>query len=146
MRNSNHERIGFDLITFDGSRGPLARDSSLVKSTSARNKVGKYSVCVEEFEAIAIPILVQQDTELFVIDEIGKMEMKSVKFENSMKSLIESVKAKRIKMVATIPQKATINLVEQMKAIPGAKLFTVTKSNRNDIYEEIFEHVGNMIK
>ena len=145
VRNSGHERIGFDVISFEGHRGILARDSSMAKPTPAKNKVGKYSVCVEDFEAIANPILCHK-TELLVIDEIGKMEMKSNKFENSIKSILESVKAGKMKLIATIPQKATIQVVENMKIVQNSKLFNVTKSNRDQIYDEILSNVVKMLK
>lgn len=49
-------REGFDVVTFDGERGKLARDTTLLNAP-AGFKVGKYGVLVHEFERIALPVL-----------------------------------------------------------------------------------------
>lgn len=49
-------REGFDIITVDGTRGKLARDSSLL-SVPTGFKVGKYGVVLKEFENLALPTL-----------------------------------------------------------------------------------------
>lgn len=55
VRN-NRVREGFDVISFEGKRGRLAREQSLLNEP-AKFKVGKYGVLVEEFEQVALPCL-----------------------------------------------------------------------------------------
>ncbi|GBP84113.1 Mariner Mos1 transposase [Eumeta japonica] len=52
----NRVREGFDVVTFHGERGKLARDVALLND-SVKCKVGKYGVLIEEFDKIAIPSL-----------------------------------------------------------------------------------------
>ncbi len=54
-------------------------------------KVSKYHVDVKSFEAIAVPSMEKRDSyDVFVIDEIGVMEMKSGKFEALLDEILES--------------------------------------------------------
>src|SRR4030042_2429304 len=76
IRESNN-RKGFRWKRLDDVGGILAHVD--IKS---RFKVGKYGVDVAGFEKDIVPVLDGEQTEgeLFVIDEIGKMECYSEKF------------------------------------------------------------------
>jgi nucleoside-triphosphatase len=75
------ERLGFDIVTLDGSRAPLSRTSTSSTAALSRTQllpsVGKYSVYTQSFEALALPALLtnlggQQNTpRLVIIDEVG---------------------------------------------------------------------------
>ena len=70
-------RIGFDIVSVpDGRRGPLARKGA------TGPKVGKYGVDVSGFERLALPTLEvdEDDDTIYVLDEIGRMELKSDAF------------------------------------------------------------------
>ncbi|CAB4264152.1 unnamed protein product [Prunus armeniaca] len=68
------ERVGFQVVTLDGRTAPLASTISSPESFRWPN-VGKYKVNVASFESLALPELqVKEDTDLFIIDEVGKME------------------------------------------------------------------------
>ncbi len=54
-------------------------------------QVSKYHVDVDSLEEIAIPAL-SKEADLYVIDEIGKMELFSEKFEEKVKELLTSNK------------------------------------------------------
>ncbi|MEW6722467.1 MAG: nucleoside-triphosphatase, partial [Candidatus Micrarchaeota archaeon] len=54
-------------------------------------KVSKYHVNVKSFEGIALPCMEKADSyDVFVIDEIGIMELKSAKFADKLDELIDS--------------------------------------------------------
>mmetsp|Transcript_5978 Transcript_5978/g.9680 ORF Transcript_5978/g.9680 Transcript_5978/m.9680 type:complete len:163 (-) Transcript_5978:456-944(-) len=82
-------RVGFDIVTLDGKRIPLARvDRSRGKHGPS---VGKYRVDVSAFERLVIPILREAETSsLAVIDEIGKMELFSREFQAQVRKLLDS--------------------------------------------------------
>lgn len=141
-RNVSGERTGFDVHTIDGSTAALARVNSPSNKASSY-KVGKYNVYVSDFEAICMKYLESHDESLLVIDEIGKMELFSKKFETAVKNFLKN--DNNLKILATVPLKANINLVDQLKKHKNARLFHITKSNRDEIYSEIYDALQNMI-
>jgi nucleoside-triphosphatase len=118
------------------------------KKVISKHKVGKYSVFVEDFEKIALPIFEDHISSTLIIDEIGKMELLSEKFERQMKKIMADVKSNKKSMIATIPSSPRgrpIALVEELKAINSAKMFEITKSNRNTIYNQIFDDTKKLL-
>lgn len=120
----------------------MARDASLSTSKSFP-KVGKYSVFVNDFEKLAIPLLKSAETQksLLIIDEIGKMELLSRSFTSEVEKILVELQNPTCdrKLIATVPVAGRVNipLVESLKKVPNSKLFTVTKSNRDLMYNEI---------
>ncbi|XP_076906811.1 uncharacterized protein LOC143563061 [Bidens hawaiensis] len=108
--------------------------------------VGRYRVDVASFESLALPELqVKEDTDLFVIDEVGKMELFSSLFFPAVLRVLESSKP----FLATIPiPKAgrDIPAVARLKNHPGATVFSLTKSNRDAMKDEICSQLtGNLV-
>ncbi|XP_055603344.1 cancer-related nucleoside-triphosphatase homolog [Uranotaenia lowii] len=146
LRGTSGERCGFDIITFDGRKAPLARLSGTVKDAPAKNRVGRYTVCVPEFESLALPALGNRSANLLLLDEIGKMELKSGPFEDCLKQIVGSVERhEKLFFVATIPLKATLNIVERLKKVRGVQLFHVTIANRNQLQHQIVEATVRML-
>jgi len=141
-RDASGERTGFDVYTLDGSSTALARINSPT-SMSSNYKVGKYNVYVGEFEAMCMKYLESHDGSLLIIDEIGKMELFSKKFEVAIRNFLKT--DNNLKILATVPLKANINLIDQLKNHKNARLFHITKSNRDEIYSEIYDALQNMI-
>ncbi|XP_017771641.1 PREDICTED: nucleoside-triphosphatase THEP1 [Nicrophorus vespilloides] len=134
VRDSKNVRIGFDVVSVDEStRGVLARISDPNKNS--KYTIGKYQVYLTEFEDCAL--LQLQGPDLLVIDEIGKMEMFSSKFKHEIELCF---KQDRI-VIATVPLKCNITLVEQLKKREDCQLFTVDKQNRNHIFQEILQFI-----
>nr|CCI55420.1 PH01B031C15.3 [Phyllostachys edulis] len=128
------ERVGFEVVTLDGRSGPLA-SSNISSLESVRwPTVGKYKVDVASLESLALPELqvssselsilkghissaklqkrdVKEDTDLFIIDEVGKMELFSSAFFPAVMRVIES----------NIPVLATIPIPRYGRDIPGVK-------------------------
>jgi nucleoside-triphosphatase len=125
----DNRRMGFAWKRLDGAAGTLAHVG--IKS---RFKVGKYHVDVEGFEETVVPILdaEQTDAELFVIDEIGKMECFSRKFVSAVRRLFACDKP----VIATVAQKGA-GLISEVKNYPGTKLFTLTRQNHDKTVAEI---------
>ncbi|RZC30198.1 cancer-related nucleoside-triphosphatase isoform X2 [Glycine soja] len=94
------QRVGFEVVTLDGRTAPLASiDISTPESLRWPN-VGKYKVDVASFESLALPELqVKEDTDLFIIDEVGKMELFSSSFFPAVLRVLES----NIPVLASIP-------------------------------------------
>ncbi|XP_050093473.1 cancer-related nucleoside-triphosphatase [Anopheles aquasalis] len=142
VRNSatgGGERSGFDVVTFTGQRAPLARVGTRPGTASGNPSVGRYIVCLAEFEALALPTLDERHrARVLIVDEIGKMELKSRRFSERMDAILKEVKAGTVRFIATVPLKANgIQLIEMLKAVSGCQLFHVKPSNREDIYADL---------
>ena len=86
IRSSGH-RIGFGIKTFSGREGILSGID--IKSSF---RVGRYGVDIEQFEQLVIPELTKntQTADLFIIDEIGKMECFSKAFIKAVRNILDS--------------------------------------------------------
>uniref|UniRef100_A0A336L139 CSON001496 protein n=1 Tax=Culicoides sonorensis TaxID=179676 RepID=A0A336L139_CULSO len=141
-----NSRIGFDICDFNGNKKLLARE--LENDTHKMPKVGKYSVHVKEFEKIALHELRKKNEGLLIVDEIGKMELFSQEFTREIQKIIESlVKSEEVRLVATVPvsTRSKIPLVERLKSVPNVKIFNVTKSNRDTLYQDILANVMEIV-
>jgi len=122
-------RKGFRWAGLDGATGTLAHVD--IKGTP---RVGKYGVDVAGFEKSVAGILDIEQTgaELFVIDEIGKMECFSERFVTAVRRLFASDRS----VLATVAQKGA-GLISEVKNHPAAKLFNLTRQNRDEIIAEV---------
>mmetsp|Transcript_31643 Transcript_31643/g.51198 ORF Transcript_31643/g.51198 Transcript_31643/m.51198 type:complete len:269 (-) Transcript_31643:25-831(-) len=138
-------RIGFDVISVvDETSGILARTEQELPSAvynkytmgqSTFHHVGKYIVDLEGFERFVLPLLQSKHNNggsnkqaIFVIDEIGKMELFSRPFQNYTQRLLDDPS---VIVIATVPNKHNIAFVDRVKQRPDAKLFTLTQNNRD---------------
>jgi nucleoside-triphosphatase len=126
----NNIRRGFSWKRIDGPAGTLAH-----VRIKGRFKVGKYGVDVAGFEKDVVPILnVESDTEIFVIDEIGKMECFSHKFTTAVRRLFTSEKT----VLATVAQKGG-GLISEVKKFPDVKLFKLTRHGNEKVITEVLK-------
>jgi nucleoside-triphosphatase len=129
------KRKGFRWQRLDGAAGILAHVD--IKS---RFKVGKYGVDVSGFEKDVVPVLDvgRSDAELFVIDEIGKMECFSKKFVAAIRELFASERS----VLATVARKGSA-LIAEVKEYPGTELITLTKDNRDEVVADIITRLSD---
>jgi nucleoside-triphosphatase len=122
-------REGFRWKRLDGKEGILSH-----VDLKGRLRVGRYGVDVAGFEREVVPVLElgQVDVELFVVDEIGKMECMSGKFAEAMKRLLAGNKP----VVATIALKGG-GFISEAKKMTGIELITMTERNREAVIEQI---------
>ncbi len=122
-------RKGFSWTRLDGPDGILAHTD--IKGPF---KVGKYGIDVIGFEKSVVPVLdiERSDADLFIIDEIGKMECFSKKFVTAIRLLFSSGKP----FLATVAKKGK-GLISEIKNHPDIKLFNLTTQNRDIIITEI---------
>ena len=127
----NNTRKGFRFKHLDGAAGILAHVN--IKS---RFKVGKYGVDIAGFEKNVVTILDAEQTnaELFVIDEIGKMECFSREFVVAIRRLFASDKS----VLATVARKGS-GLISEVKNCPGVQLFNLTRENREKTIAEMIQ-------
>ncbi len=130
IRQGN-KRKGFRWMCLDGTTGVLAH-----VDIKGPFKVGKYGVDVIGFEKSVVSVLgiEQSDAELFIIDEIGKMECLSKKFVAAVRRLFTSDKS----VLATVAQKGS-GLISEVKNFADTRLFHLAQQGRNETIVEILE-------
>lgn len=125
-------RTGFYITDFEGNRLVMASERS-----KSPYRVNKYGVNIEAFEKIGIPALERalHNADLIVIDEIGRMEMFSTKFCDTLREVFDSDKP----LLATI-KKIDCKLTKELKQ-RKVQLFEVTGQNRDMIIEDVIRAV-----
>jgi nucleoside-triphosphatase len=131
-------RVGFRWHRLDGRTGTLAH----IK-TKSLHRVSKYGVDLASFESQAVSVLDPEapDVDLFVVDEIGKMECFSEKFVDSMRRLLKSDKS----VLATVAQKGP-GLIQQVKSYPGVELLHLTRENRDEMTRQVADRLVSSTK
>lgn len=122
------QRTGFRIVTLDG------RQATLASLGSQKPTVGKYSVRVEEFEKLVLgdlgPLATAAD--LYVIDEIGKMELLSDRFRARIVELL----GQPANLLATVSKKGN-GFIDQIKRRTDVEIIEVTRRNRDGLAEEL---------
>ncbi|BAT99875.1 hypothetical protein LR48_Vigan06g059900 [Vigna angularis] len=131
------QRVGFEVVTLDDRTAPLASLHFSSPESVGWPSVGKYKVDVASFESLALPELqVREDTSLFIIDEVGKMELFSSSFFPAVLRVLES----NIPVLASIPIPKfgrDIPEVARLRNHAGATCFTLNVGNRDAVREQI---------
>lgn len=86
MRAGGGRRVGFVLKTLDGDEGVLAHIDY-----QGRHRVGRCVVDIALFEGMALPVLERalRTKELVAIDEIGRMELFSRRFQEMVLRILD---------------------------------------------------------
>nr|GMD26047.1 cancer-related nucleoside-triphosphatase [Ipomoea batatas] len=140
------QRVGFEVVTLDGRKGLLASNKISSPESHRWPTVGRYRVDVASFESLALPELqVKEDTDLFIIDEVGKMELYSSSFFPAVLKILET----GVPLLASVPiPKAGRDIpgVARLKNHPGAAIFTLNPSNRDAIKEHIYSLLSDQLQ
>ncbi|MFC2047388.1 nucleoside-triphosphatase, partial [Chloroflexota bacterium] len=104
-------------------------------------RVSKYGIDIDSFEQVGVSALHQavQQCDLVVIDEIGKMELFSSNFRETVLNIIGSGK----KVLGTIMLNPN-PWADAIKHQPQVNLVTVTRDNHHRILEEVREWLKEM--
>ena len=126
------ERIGFRIVTLDGEEATLA-------SVGTRKPtVGKYSIHIEEFENLVLRYVdtLATPADLYIVDEIGRMELLSGRFRNKIIELL----SQPISLLATLSKKGD-GLIDQIKRRRDVEIIEVTRKNRDELPEELLRRI-----
>ncbi len=118
-------RVGFQIEGFRGTRALLAH-----VDIASPIRVGKYGVDLKALEDAVRRELIAGNigVDVFLIDEIGKMECASNLFMHSIELLLRDPRP----LVATIAAEGP-EFVHKVKHWPGIELQVVNASNRDDL-------------
>lgn len=122
-------RQGFRIITLDGQEAILAH-----VNISGPHQVSKYRVDMDVLDRVGVSALRQalKEADLIVIDEIGKMELLSPQFKETVTQAINSDK----RVLGTI----MLNphpFADEVKRRPEVEVLLVTRDNRTDVMKKI---------
>jgi nucleoside-triphosphatase len=132
---SRGERTGFRIVTLDG-RSQLMASIDI----GSPHRVGKYRVDVSAVDATAQATLAPHSAQVFLVDEIGKMECLSSAFVEAVRRLLA---ADRL-IVASVALKGS-GLIEEVKRLPRIILREVTLQNRDRLPREVIEWVNEQL-
>jgi nucleoside-triphosphatase len=121
-------RVGFAVETFDGERATLAH-----VGLPGPPRVSRYGVDLDAFERVALPALESAgDADVAVVDELGKMELASVRFCDAVLALFDG----------ELPVAATVHLhrhpfTDALKRRPDVERLRVTPTTRDALPAEL---------
>ena len=124
-------RQGFRLVTLAGQTTILAHID-----IHSQYRVSKYGVNIDSLDRVGVPALHEaaEQGDLVVIDEIGKMELFSANFRETVLQIIDSGK----RVLGTIILNPN-PWADAIKRHPQVKLITVTRDNHPQILSELLD-------
>jgi len=97
----------------------------------SKELVGKYGVDIDALEKIGVPAvekaIADEEVDIIIIDEIGKMEMLSEKFCEVVIEALDSEKP----IVVTLHKKSRTPLLQDVRRRDDIRILEVTPVNRN---------------
>jgi nucleoside-triphosphatase len=122
-------RQGFKIVTLDGQEAILAH-----VGISSPYQVSKYKVDTDTLDRVGVSVLRRalKESDLIVIDEIGKMELLSPQFGEAVTQAINSGK----KVLGTI----MLNphpFADEIKRHPKVEVLLVTRDNRTEVMKKV---------
>ncbi|MCS7123287.1 MAG: NTPase [Candidatus Aenigmarchaeota archaeon] len=121
----NERRVGFKVIDV------FSRKEEIFASIFIRSKfkISKYFVDLEKFEKIALEAL-EREAEFYIIDEIGKMELLSKKFELKVLDILKN------KNFLAVIHRNYLNIYKEF-----GKVYWLTKDNREEVFKSLINYL-----
>jgi nucleoside-triphosphatase len=131
---SRGARKGFRLVTLDGQDAVLAHID-----ISGPHRVSKYGVDINSLEKVGVNAIQRAiaESDLIVIDEIGKMELFSPRFREAVLKAIDSGK----KVLGTIMLNPN-PFADEIKRHPGVRVIELSRPNQDQVLHEIISWIN----
>jgi nucleoside-triphosphatase len=127
------ERVGFRIESFDGKSSVLAH-----VSIRSEHRVSRYGVDVAALDTIVRESLApSRRADVFLVDEVGKMECLSKEFVAALEALLDSGQL----LVATVALRGA-GLIETVKRRSDVRLWSVNRSNRDEMPARVLEWIS----
>ncbi|OYT28475.1 nucleotide kinase [Thermoplasmatales archaeon ex4572_165] len=121
------EHVGFEIVNWKSGE----KDVFAHVDFEDKDQVGEYGVDIGPLENIGIPAIEQAITDdnihVIIIDEIGKMEMLSEPFCDTVISALDSDKP----IMVTLHKKSRTPLLQDVRRRDDIRILEVTPVNRN---------------
>jgi len=128
-------RVGFEVCSLDGRRTILAH-----RNFKTDQRVGRYGVDVSGFERFVLPLLDEPTIQLYLIDEIGKMEC----FSDIVCRKVESLLDSETPVLGSIAQKGE-GFIRRVKMRRDVDIIEITRSNRDMLIAVLSEKVMHLV-
>lgn len=117
-------RIGFKMKALNGKEGILGH-----KDVKSPFTVSNYGVCIEDIESVAVPSLIpEHEDEIVILDEIGRMECFSEKFNKIARFVLDSKNT----VIGTITI-SEFPFVDEVRKREDVEIIEVTEKNRDEL-------------
>lgn len=133
-------RVGFEIEDLtSGRHGWLAHVNQ-----RGGPQVGKYQINLADLDSVGAKAITQatKDCAVVAIDEIGPMELFSIKFKQAVQQAIEGDKV----LLVVIHAKTQDPLISQIRRRSDAETFTLSLANRDFLSREIAEKILNLTR
>jgi len=132
-RGADGRRTGFEIVTLQGARAPLAG-----VDIRSPYRVGKYGVNLHGIDEVAAPAIrkASEECDLVVIDEIGKMELYSQAFRDAAMAAVGSGKP----VLGTI-MLASHPWADAVRTRANVRVFLIDPSSRHSAAGLILERL-----
>ncbi len=121
----NGKRTGFYVLDW------MSKEKKVFahKDFESRHKVGKYGIDINALEEVGIKALqdAMEKADVIVIDEIGKMEVESKKFVQTVRDILDMDKH----IIMTLHKKSRNSLLQEIRRRDDIRMLEVTPINRN---------------
>jgi len=127
-------RQGFRIVTLDGQEAILAH-----VDISSPHQVGKYKVDTVALDRVGVSALHQalKESDLVIIDEIGKMELLSPQFKEAVTQALDSGN----RVLGTI----MLNphpFADEIKRHPEVEVLLMTRDNRTEVMKKVLDWIA----
>lgn len=126
------KRVGFKMVTVNGLERILAH-----VDIESRHRVGRYKVDISALDFIvseSIEKPLRQNKMVFLIDEIGPMEILSNKFQATVRELLD----RNVLLIGTIV-KRKYPFADEIKVNPKVTLIHVTQGRQESAYHKMLD-------
>lgn len=124
-------RVGFALVTLDGEEAVLAR-----VAFADRQRVSRYGVDVEALDRVGVAAVRRalRESDLVVVDEVGKMELLSPAFREAVGEAVASGKP----LLGTVMLAAN-PWADRLKRDPRVEVVYLDEHNRGEVETRLRE-------
>jgi nucleoside-triphosphatase len=121
-------RVGFRITPLSGPGRVMAH-----VALRSSERIGRYGVDVTAIDATVAAVLsLDPNVDLYLIDEIGKMECCSSRFVTAVRALLDSDQ----RAVATVAQKGG-GFIAEVKGRADVELWSITAGNRDVLVDRV---------
>jgi nucleoside-triphosphatase len=121
----NNDRMGFKVIDW------MTKEEDILAHVNIDSKVvvGKYGVDLDILEKVGVTAInrAAEEAELIIIDEVGKMEVESIRFIDAVRLALETDKP----LILTLHKKSRNPLLQDIRRRDDVRILEVTPINRN---------------
>ncbi len=123
----NGERVGFKVMDWQTKQEAVFAHVDL----DTVYRVGDYRIDIKVLEKIGVPAIERavddEDTDIIIIDEVGKMELESDAFRDAVRRALEKDKP----LLLTLHKKSRDSLLQDIRNMDDVRILEITSVNRN---------------